>query len=223
MTPLSPRAAYRPPSPVPAPAPLRAPPSARRATLKGQYFSIDAVMAAIIFIFALSLLVSHWSGLRSQLDSRSDILVSDAYRISDALMGVPQPADWTSGPGALQAASRPGLLLNQSRPQALNRTALLALQSNMNALANPNAYYTEFRRLLASSGQVYIELNLSHVGTAPPCSVLPQAFRIGFYPKNPTRVVRVQRNVVMDYTVGPCTETLAGPMAVLVWTDKGTN
>ncbi|MFH0737835.1 MAG: hypothetical protein V1827_04210 [Candidatus Micrarchaeota archaeon] len=53
--------------------------------MKGQYFSFDAIIAAVIFVLALVALLSYWHSVRSFLDYQNDPLSKDAVRISNNL------------------------------------------------------------------------------------------------------------------------------------------
>lgn len=61
---------------------------------KGQYFSLDAIVASIIFLLALTVLLNHWYAIRTQIDDSSDYLQYEAHRISNILLGPGDPADW---------------------------------------------------------------------------------------------------------------------------------
>ena len=53
---------------------------------KGQYFSFDAIIASVIFILALFSLLSYWHSLRTALNSQSEDLTREAFRISEMVM-----------------------------------------------------------------------------------------------------------------------------------------
>ncbi len=60
--------------------------------MKGQYFSFDAIIAAVIFVMALVALLSYWHSVKSYLDYQSDPLSRDAVRISNLLFTPPSPS-----------------------------------------------------------------------------------------------------------------------------------
>ncbi len=60
--------------------------------MKGQYFSFDAIIAAVIFIMALVALLSYWHSVKSYLDYQTDPLSQDAVRISNLLFTPPSPS-----------------------------------------------------------------------------------------------------------------------------------
>jgi hypothetical protein len=60
--------------------------------MKGQYFSFDAIIAAVIFILAIVALLSYWHSVRSFLDYQNDPLAKDAIRVSNMLFTPSSPA-----------------------------------------------------------------------------------------------------------------------------------
>lgn len=62
---------------------------------KGQYFSFDAMVAAIIFILTLVSLLSYWHSVRLSLENQHDIFLKDAFRISELLLSPGYPSDKT--------------------------------------------------------------------------------------------------------------------------------
>lgn len=60
--------------------------------MKGQYFSFDAIIAAVIFVMALVALLSYWHSVKSYLDYQTDPLSRDAVRISNLLFTPPSPS-----------------------------------------------------------------------------------------------------------------------------------
>jgi hypothetical protein len=64
-------------------------------TMKGQYFSFDAIIASIIFVLALTTLLSYWNGTRNTFDLQNNEMQKEASRISNFLFapGVPANVD----------------------------------------------------------------------------------------------------------------------------------
>lgn len=60
--------------------------------MKGQYFSFDAIVAAVIFILALVALLSYWHSVRSFLDYQNDPLSKEVIRVSNLLFTPPSPS-----------------------------------------------------------------------------------------------------------------------------------
>ncbi|VVC03513.1 Uncharacterised protein [Candidatus Bilamarchaeum dharawalense] len=59
---------------------------------KGQYFSFDAIIAAVIFVLALVALLSYWHSVRSFLDYQNDPISKEAIRVSNLLFAPPSPS-----------------------------------------------------------------------------------------------------------------------------------
>ncbi|MFH2106444.1 MAG: hypothetical protein ABII22_04235 [Candidatus Micrarchaeota archaeon] len=55
-------------------------------TMKGQYFSFDAIVASVIFILAIVSLLSYWDSIRSNLDFQNSDVSREAFRVSEALL-----------------------------------------------------------------------------------------------------------------------------------------
>lgn len=60
--------------------------------MKGQYFSFDAIVAAVIFVLALVALLSYWHSVRSFLDYQNDPLSKESIRVSNMLFMPPAPS-----------------------------------------------------------------------------------------------------------------------------------
>jgi hypothetical protein len=69
--------------------------------MKGQYFSFDAIIAAVIFILALVALLSYWHSIRSYLDYQNDPLSRESVRMSNLLFAPPSPSGNCSSMGRL--------------------------------------------------------------------------------------------------------------------------
>jgi hypothetical protein len=61
---------------------------------KGQFFSYDAIVAAILFGIVLSLIFVYWISMRNFMGSEATEMFSLALSISDSLMKPGVPADW---------------------------------------------------------------------------------------------------------------------------------
>jgi hypothetical protein len=61
--------------------------------MKGQYFSFDAIIGAVIFVLAMVALLSYWHSIRSFLDYQNDPLSRDAVRVSNLLFTPPSPSE----------------------------------------------------------------------------------------------------------------------------------
>jgi len=60
---------------------------------KGQYFSFDAIIASVIFILAITSLLSYWNGTRNTFNLQNSDITKEAFRISDLIFtpGYPLP------------------------------------------------------------------------------------------------------------------------------------
>ena len=55
----------------------------KKKSLKGQYFSFDAMIGSIIFILAIVTLLSYWHSVDSALEFQTNSIFRDAVRVSD--------------------------------------------------------------------------------------------------------------------------------------------
>ncbi|MCX6769145.1 MAG: hypothetical protein NT051_00490 [Candidatus Micrarchaeota archaeon] len=62
--------------------------------LKGQYFSFDAIVAAVIMVMAFSALLTYWYSLQYVTESRSYDLRVEGMRIAESLLSPGSPSDW---------------------------------------------------------------------------------------------------------------------------------
>lgn len=61
---------------------------------KGQYFSFDAIMSALILVVAVSILGTWWFGAQNFPSGQEDAMQKRALAISDALLTSGNPPDW---------------------------------------------------------------------------------------------------------------------------------
>jgi len=54
-------------------------------TKKGQYFSLDAIVASLIFIITIMTLLSYWYSVKSSIEKQDSEVLKEAFRISDLL------------------------------------------------------------------------------------------------------------------------------------------
>lgn len=200
---------------------------------KGQYFSFDAIMAAFIFILAMSLLAGHWFSLRAQMDARSDQLASDAFRLSDLLLGVGDPisygapndvANWYADPSR---ARRAGFAVNRSLPIELNRTVLEQIDSRLGADqydASHGALYDAYRGLMSLPSDFLITINVS---AANPYAVDADRrtlyYAFGRAPLAPVDVAEVHRAVYLrdERNTDPAQlPDYYGNLTIYIWTNK---
>jgi len=53
--------------------------------MKGQYFSFDAIIAAVIFMMAIVMLLGYWHSVKSFLEYQSGAVSREAMRVASAL------------------------------------------------------------------------------------------------------------------------------------------
>jgi len=185
-------------------------------TFRGQYFSMDAIVASVIFVLALSLLMSHFFALRAQNDSHSSYLMDDAYRISTMLLGPGDPSDWYKEPGLAKTAGFGPI--NSSRIGVLNLSAVQDAPVFLDAALEPTRYDMA-RALFVTPGEFYIVINTS-VLNSPDSDKL---FRIGREPLpslNPKEIVQVRRGVMIPETIGSDTTYHYGTLTLTLWMNK---
>ncbi len=63
--------------------------------MKGQYFSFDAIIAAVIFMMAIVMLLGYWHSVKSFLEYQSGAVSREAMRVASALFipAFPEGAD----------------------------------------------------------------------------------------------------------------------------------
>jgi hypothetical protein len=62
-------------------------------SVRGQYFSFDAIIASIIFVLTLVSLLSYWHSVRVTIDNQHNELMKEAMRISEQLLSPGYPPD----------------------------------------------------------------------------------------------------------------------------------
>lgn len=120
-------------------------------TLRGQYFSFDAIIGSIIFILAIVMLLATWNSLRTSLDHQSTPLSLEALRIGDTLLA-------PGNPSAAQCVDMETLGLAISwEDRRLNDTKLISCAEL--SQAGPE----EFQQRLGSGYPVSVFMNGIHI------------------------------------------------------------
>jgi hypothetical protein len=65
--------------------------------MKGQYFSFDAIVAAIIVVLAFSMFASYWFSMQQITESRSNDMRLEAMRVAESMISPGSPQNWASG------------------------------------------------------------------------------------------------------------------------------
>jgi len=98
-------------------------------SMKGQYFSFDAIIATVIMVLATTSLVAYWFGVEAVVEARNNSLHDDAMRIAESLVTPGVPANWP----ALGLDNTYQIGLANGYANELNKTAIETLSN----LANP--------------------------------------------------------------------------------------
>jgi hypothetical protein len=117
--------------------------------MKGQYFSFDAIIGAVIFIMAIGLLLNYWYGVRAVAQSQERHLGTEALAMSDTLLSDGLPFNWYNN---ILTAKTPGLLTGN----VLNKTKILRFRDHSAATAPAN--YTRLKELFGLSGEYYVTI-----------------------------------------------------------------
>ena len=64
--------------------------------MKGQYFSFDAIVAAIIVVLAFSMFASYWFSMQQITESRMFDLRQEAMRVAESMVSPGSPQNWAS-------------------------------------------------------------------------------------------------------------------------------
>ena len=138
--------------------------------MKGQYFSFDAIVAAIIVVLAFSLFASYWFSMQSITDSRVTDMRQDAMRVSEALLSPGTPGNWASLPPdkVSQAGIANGFGLE------LNTTKIIALQ-NIGNTNPPQQGAARLRNLFSVPGNIYVTIIRADSNIGPPASTIGMA------------------------------------------------
>jgi len=167
--------------------------------MKGQYFSFDAVVAAVIMVVAFTALVSYWFGAQSVIEDRANPMYADALRISDMLISPGFPQSWQtddpSGVFSLDNTKQIGLTLgfgNELDRKKLERLKGLIPAYGLHA-SNWEGNYAAIGRLLRASGDYYIIVEQTDTNSAS------NQYTFGKpYPENATSVAVAHRGATLE-------------------------
>jgi hypothetical protein len=157
-------------------------------TMKGQYFSFDAVIATVIMVLAFSSLVAYWHGAQAVIDERSFSRLSDANRVAEMLLSPGSPNGWQTETD-----------LNNIRQIGIAKGFANELDSakvaRLQYLAGTSPTYEQSGNLMRTSGDYYILIERVDLPSPPP--IIAQ---IGKYPipANSTYVAIANRGVTYD-------------------------
>ena len=143
-------------------------------SMKGQYFSFDAIIATVIMVLAFSSLVAYWYGAQAVVESRTYSRLADANRIAESLLSPGSPSDWNSRPitdiRQIGIATSFGNELNMSKVDAFAANANLGNYAEVGNLLRAGGDYfilIERTNTNASLGENEI---IAEIGKSPPAS-----------------------------------------------------
>lgn len=182
---------------------------------KGQYFSFDAIVGAVIFVMAISILLNHWFTLNSQMNEQTTFLQDEALRLSEIMMSAGDYDVADNNPNKKTAwyelptlATRAGFGVNGSfeghlvhggagQPSISHADNYIPVNPTPGSL--DYAKYDDSRMLMALPIQYYIEFNLTITNPkdftygSKPLNYINEA--IGIKPSLDAEVVKVIRPV----------------------------
>ena len=173
-------------------------------SMKGQYFSFDAIIATVIMVLAFSSLVAYWYGAQAVVESRNYSRLADANRIAESLLSPGSPSDWNQLSYTYQIRQ---LGIATSFGNELDMAKVDALVAN----ANPNAggNYAEMGNLLRAGGDYFILIQQSDVSSGGMERVIGK-----IYPSNASYVVVANRGVTFRDADG---NSRPARMRVFLW------
>lgn len=121
------------------------------ASSKGQYFSFDAIIAAVIVVLAATSLLAYWYGAQVVFESRLSPMNEEALRISESLFSPGYPDSWPLD----DISSIQYVGLSDSFSNSLNRTKVEKFAAYSNA---SSPAYQQMKNLLRSPSEFYIAL-----------------------------------------------------------------
>lgn len=134
--------------------------------MKGQYFSFDALVAAVIMIVAFTSLMGYWYSTQYVIESHNSNLQVEAIRIANSLYSPGTPENWPSAGTIRQIGIAKGFSsdLNYTKVKA---AYLLTLNNNG---------YAIFKNLLLVPGDANVSITITQsdspiVGTN--CPAIP--------------------------------------------------
>jgi hypothetical protein len=140
--------------------------------MKGQYFSFDAIVAAVIMVLAFTTLLTYWFGVQAVTASQTTSLYPTALSVSDLLFTPGSPVNWQDYDYQLQGPSYVNQFqvgLSDNYTSELNESKVLALQYWTNTSKQTNDYYGQIGSLLHVSGanlNYYIVIQPTNPGGA---------------------------------------------------------
>ncbi len=196
---------------------------------KGQYFSFDAIVSVVIFVMAITILLSHWYSLKTKMNEQTTYLQDEALRISEILLG---PGDFNVVDPTITTrnftwyekplyAKRAGFGKNGSFAGDLATNSLTDLTyvnlAYMYDYLDLSKNYNDSRLLLATATHYYAVFNLSAINGA---SMSKVDWEIGYKPPSESvEKVIITRPVYSKRTLG-IIDDYVGTMTLYIWTNS---
>lgn len=165
---------------------------------RGQYFTLDAMVGAILFLVTVGTVLNYWYLMQAVIDARGNPEYMVAFRIADQLISSPgDPIDWETNPAN---ANTFGLATSWSN-RVLSYDKWTALKNYS------NNHYEDARSKLHTAGYDYY-ITVKTFGT---CGGLDENAG-SVYPANAT-VAKVTRIAPFEHGGSTC----AANLTVYVW------
>ena len=124
----------------------------KRQLMKGQYFSLDAIIASVVVVLTVLAIMSYWNSVKAGMETYADETTKEAIRISDLLLSPPEPLEITDCSGtADKEVKRLGFAVSWE-----NRQLSKQLLTNCQSITQEN-----LRSLLGTPYNVSIFVNSS--------------------------------------------------------------
>lgn len=167
--------------------------------VKGQYFTFDAVMGAIIFMVTMGILLNYWYTMQATIDARDETAYRACLRMADQLVSTPgTPVDWESSTNVNDVVQL-GLITSWDNT-TLSYDKWTRFKDWSDAYANPgDPYYVIADELFRAGGDY--KVHVSTFGTGA-CSGLDE-YAGRDWPDDAT-VVKVRRIVPFKHSGAVC-------------------
>ena len=162
--------------------------------MKGQYFSFDALVAAVIMILAFTSLLSYWYSTQYVIESHNSDLRADAMRVADSLFSPGSPANWETNLASVRQIGITNGFSNDLSVAKINRTERFADQNA--------ASYLMFKNMLLVPGDANVAITIRQFDSTyagPNCNAAYSACQIGTLPPaNAREVAIVSRGAILN-------------------------
>jgi hypothetical protein len=157
-------------------------------SMRGQYFSFDAIIATVIMVLAFSSLIAYWYGAQAVVESRVYGRLADAERIAETLLSPGSPSDWEESVGDMNQIRQVGIATGFGNEISQGKLEMFQAMGE-------GQYYPATGNLLRSGGDYYILVERTDVpaGQAAPVAMIGKP-----YPDSAAYVAIATRGVTYD-------------------------